>query len=168
MSDIRHRVGIAATPERVYQAVASTEGLAGWWTRTVEGESKVGGKLRFFFGYPEPGEPGATMEVTELAPQERVTWHCVQGPTEWVNTDLTFEIKPAGDETALVFTHAHWREPVEFMHHCSTKWAYFLLGLKAGLEGGRATPYPEDARISAWDESPRAFDLTAGPSTQGS
>jgi hypothetical protein len=36
------------------------------------------------------------------------------------------------------------------MHHCSTKWAYFLLGLKAGLEGGAATPYPDDMKISSW------------------
>jgi hypothetical protein len=50
----------------------------------------------------------------------------------------------------VLFTHAGWREPVEFMHHCSTKWAYFLLGLKAGLEGGPATPYPEDMAISSW------------------
>ena len=32
----------------------------------------------------------------------------------------------------------------------STKWAYFLLGLKAGLEGGSATPYPGDMAISTW------------------
>ena len=36
------------------------------------------------------------------------------------------------------------------MHHCSTKWAYFLLGLKSGLEGGAATPYPGDMAISTW------------------
>ena len=36
------------------------------------------------------------------------------------------------------------------MGHCSTKWAYFLLGLKAGLEGGKATPWPDDMPISSW------------------
>lgn len=50
----------------------------------------------------------------------------------------------------LLFTHGDWREPVEFMHHCSTKWAYHLLGLKGWLEGGEATPYPADKRISSW------------------
>ena len=42
----------------------------------------------------------------------------------------------------LLFTHAGWREPVEFMDHCSTKWASFLLGLKARLEAGDGTPFP--------------------------
>ncbi len=36
------------------------------------------------------------------------------------------------------------------MAHCSTKWGYFLLGLKNGLEGGKATRYPEDMKISSW------------------
>jgi hypothetical protein len=35
------------------------------------------------------------------------------------------------------------------MHHCSTKWGYHLLGLKAGLEGGKATPFPDDLHLSA-------------------
>jgi uncharacterized protein YndB with AHSA1/START domain len=147
MADIRHRVGISAAPERVYEAVATRDGLAGWWTRTVEGNAGVGGRLRFYFG---GSEPSGTMEVLELKPNEHVAWRCVQGPDEWLETRISFDITQCDGETALLFTHASWNEPVEFMHHCSTKWAYFLLGLKAGLEGGRPTPYPEDERISAW------------------
>ncbi len=37
-----------------------------------------------------------------------------------------------------------------FLHHCCTKWAAFLLSLKAGLERGAATPYPHDQAISSW------------------
>jgi hypothetical protein len=49
----------------------------------------------------------------------------------------------------LLFTHADWREPVEFMHHCSTKWATVLLGLRSGLEGGAFTAFPDDTKISS-------------------
>ncbi len=31
MHDIRHRVGIKAPAERVYQAPTTTEGVASWW-----------------------------------------------------------------------------------------------------------------------------------------
>ena len=55
-----------------------------------------------------------------------------------------------GDETALMFTHADWREPVDFMHHCSTKRAYFLIGLKGWLEGQDSVAYPNDMKISNW------------------
>ena len=31
----------------------------------------------------------------------------------------------------LLFTNADWREPAEFIHHCSTKWGYHLPGMSA-------------------------------------
>jgi uncharacterized protein YndB with AHSA1/START domain len=147
MADIRHRVGISAPREQVYAALATREGLSGWWTRDTAGGDAVGSKLEFFFGQPEPG---GVMEVVELVPGQRVAWRCVQGPDEWVDTVLSFDLSESGGETVVMFAHADWREPAEFMHHCSTKWAYFLLGMKAGLEGGSATPYPEDMAISSW------------------
>ena len=48
------------------------------------------------------------------------------------------------------FAHQGWREPVEFMHHCSTKWATFLMSLKALVETGVGAPAPHDVRISNW------------------
>lgn len=148
MASIRHRVGIMASPERVYDALTTRDGLMDWWTRTIDGESAVGGRLQFFFGGPEAS---TIMEVTELAPATHVEWRCVAGPDEWVGTRLTFDLKPdAEGETVLLFTHADWREPVEFMYHCSAKWAYYLLGLKSWLEGGESVAYPNDAKISSW------------------
>jgi hypothetical protein len=46
-----------------------------------------------------------------------------------------------------MFTHADWREPVEFMAHCSARWAYFLLSLKSYAEIGKGTPFPDDLRF---------------------
>ena len=120
-------------------------GLSKWWTSQTSGESKMGGTIQFRFdGF------GPDMQVTELRPGKKVAWKCVTGPDEWVGTDLTFDLTDSGGETVLLFAHRNWREPVEFMHHCSTKWAVFLLGLKTGLEGGKFTPYPDDLRISNW------------------
>jgi uncharacterized protein YndB with AHSA1/START domain len=147
MADIRHRVGITAPKAQVYAALATVEGLSGWWTRDTTGDCAVGAKLEFFFGQ---AEPAAVVEVTELVPGQRVAWRCVQGPDEWVGTVLSFDLAESDGETVLLFSHADWPEPVEFMHHCSTKWAYFLLGLKAGFEGGSATPHPGDMAISRW------------------
>jgi uncharacterized protein YndB with AHSA1/START domain len=147
MADIRHRLGIAAPQEQVYEALTESEGIARWWTRDIRGEAKVGGELEFFFGGPEPS---AVMEIVDLVPASHVAWRCVRGPEEWVGTDLTFDLASKDGQTVLLFTHADWREPVEFLYHCSTKWAYFLLGLKAALEGREYTPYPEDEKISTW------------------
>ena len=88
------------------------------------------------------------MEVVELSPDDRVRWRCIQGPAEWVGTTVTFDLKTTGGETVLLFTHGDWREPVEFSHHCSTKWATVLIGLRSGLEGGVFTAFPDDTKIS--------------------
>lgn len=146
MPDIYHRVGIAVPQHRVYELLATKEGLAEFWAAQVKGDSGVGGKLSFFFG--SATEPSAVMEVVESLPDERVQWRCVDGPPDWVGTTVTFALKDSGDETVVLFTHAGWRQPVEFMHHCSTKWATVLLGLRSGLEGGAFTAFPNDTRVS--------------------
>jgi uncharacterized protein YndB with AHSA1/START domain len=142
---IRHRVGIDACVLKVYDALATREGVAGWWTRDVRGASRPGKALAFYFG---DRDPSAVMEVRELSRPECVVWRCTEGPSEWMNTTVSFFLYEDGPETVLLFTHAGWSEPFEFMHHCSTKWAYFLLGLKAGFEGGKANPWPDDMAIS--------------------
>jgi uncharacterized protein YndB with AHSA1/START domain len=146
--DIRHRIGIAAPSSAVYEQLATTEGLAQWWTRDVQGGATAGEKLAFFFG---SAEPSFVMEVVEVRPNERVVWRCVEGPDEWIDTALTFELRERDAETVLLFTHAGWREPVEFMHHCTTKWGAYLLSMKHGLEAGQGRPFPNDEKISSWD-----------------
>jgi hypothetical protein len=100
-----------------------------------------------FFGKPEPS---AVMEVIEVDSNRLISWQCIDGPAEWVGTRVDFVLKESDSETVLVFTHANWKDPVEFMHHCSTKWAQFLIGLKLLLEGGKSASHPDDVRISSW------------------
>jgi len=149
MADIRHRVGINAPPQRVYDALATRDGLAEWWTRDVRGDESVGGELQFYFGRPDPS---AVMEVVKLEPDSAVGWRVVSsGAEEWVGTDISFDLAYDGEETVVLFTHANWREPVPFMHHCSSRWAYFLFGLKDGIEDGEWAPFPDDRKLSKWD-----------------
>jgi uncharacterized protein YndB with AHSA1/START domain len=142
MPDILHRVGITATPEEVYAALTTVEGLAGWWTSDTSGD----GELRFRFG--EHG--GFDMKVIDLQPPSRVVWEVIDGPAEWIGTTVRFELYRDGDWTIVLFAHEGWREPVEFMNHCSTKWATFLMSLKSLVETGAGAPHPKDVQISNW------------------
>jgi uncharacterized protein YndB with AHSA1/START domain len=147
MVDILHRVGVrTSTPDKVYAALTSVEGLAGWWTDDTTGSSEVGGTLEFRF----PPVGGFDMEVLELVPDERVRWRVVDGPTEWIGTTIDWRLRQDGDWTIVLFAHEGWREPVEFMHHCSTKWGGFLMSLKALVEDGTGSPAPRDVQISDW------------------
>ena len=57
------------------------------------------------------------------------------------------------DETVLLFKHGGWREEVEFMYHCSTQWAHFLIGLRKFLETGEGTAYGKTFQpISMWSK----------------
>ena len=59
------------------------------------------------------------MEVTRLDPDGHVSWSCVGGADEWVGTELSFDLTDKDGETVVLFTHANWRSPSEFMAHCS-------------------------------------------------
>ena len=147
MVDILHRIDVeGVTPDKVYDELTTVEGLAGWWTDDTKGTGdEVGGVVAFRF---LPG--GFDMEVTELKPSERVTWRVADGPEEWIGTTIDWHLRQDGDYTIVLFEHLGWKEPVEFMYHCSTKWAIFLLSLKSLVETGTGQPSPKDVRISNW------------------
>jgi len=147
MVDILHKVGIKSSSlDKVYQALTTREGLSAWWTNDTQGEGKVGGVLKFRF---DGG--GFDMKVLELQPGKRVLWQVIEGPEEWVGTKISFDLKQEGDWTIILFKHAGWKEPVEFMHHCSTQWAVFLLSLKSLLETGKGAPHPNDLKLDSWE-----------------
>ncbi len=64
---------------------------------------------------------------------------------------MDIQLKQEDDYTLVLFRHEGWREPVEFMHHCSTKWATYLVSLKALIETGAGAPAPDDVKIDSWD-----------------
>ena len=148
MPDILHRVGIKASADQVYKALATREGLAEWWTNNTQGESKVGGVVVFRFSSGGAEIGGFDMKVLELDPAKRVLWQVVDGPAEWIGTKVIFDIKQSGDYAIVLFKHQGWKEPVEFMHHCSTKWAIYLMSLKSLVETGKGAPNPNDTNVS--------------------
>jgi uncharacterized protein YndB with AHSA1/START domain len=150
MPDILHRVGVKASLEDTYKALATREGLAGWWTTNTTGESKVGGKLNFRFLVDGNDIGGFEMKVLELTPASRVLWQVVDGPAEWIGTRISWELKQEDDHAIILFQHLGWKEPVEFMYHCSTKWGIFLMSLKSLVETGKGSPSPDDVRIGNW------------------
>jgi uncharacterized protein YndB with AHSA1/START domain len=148
MVDILHRVGVLTPgPERVYEALTTIDGLAGWWTDETKGSGDQVGDL-LLFRFPPVG--GFDMEVVELQPSERVVWRVVDGPDEWVGTTIEWGLSQAGEYTVVLFAHRGWAEPVEFMHHCSSKWGSFLMSLTSFVETGEGAPAPRDVQISDW------------------
>ncbi len=142
MPDILHRVGIKAAPKKVYEALTTIEGLSHWWVSDTRGEASLGGLIDFKF---------SVMKVAGLERNRLVKWKCLGGPKEWVGTVITFRLQQKEGQVFILFKHAGWKSPVEFMHHCSTKWAVFLLSLKSWLERDEGRPSPYDVKIHIGD-----------------
>ena len=145
--NIVHRVGARDTsPETIYEALSTIEGLSSWWTTDTHGDPEIGGTIAFQFG----GDDGFDMLVRELVPAKRVAWQVVAGPEEWIGTEVTFDIRQDDGWTIVLFEHHGWRQQGEFMGHCSTKWATFLLSLVELVQSGSGRPYPHELKISNW------------------
>ncbi|HEY7830403.1 MAG TPA: SRPBCC domain-containing protein [Solirubrobacteraceae bacterium] len=149
MPNILHRLSIDAPPERVHQLAATKEGIQQWWTgQPVAGDEEIGGQLSVYFG--DPANPAATFEVLERSP-EQIVWRCIDGPRDWIDTRITYALKPRDDGgTTLLFSHEDWQQENEFMNGCSTNWACYLMSLKSGAEGHGFNAYP-GGEISRWD-----------------
>jgi uncharacterized protein YndB with AHSA1/START domain len=147
MVDILHRIGVKdSSPDKVYDVLTTIDGLSGWWTDDTKGSTEVGGVIEFRF---PPG--GFDMKVLEAKPAEHVRWEVVDGPEEWIGTTVSWDLRQDGDYTTVLFKHQGWKEPVEFMHHCSTKWATYMMSMKQLVETGEGAPSPRDVRVADWD-----------------
>ena len=142
MPDILHRVGIQVPPQKVYETLTTIEGNRHWWTTECKGNPQKGGVIDFGF---------IDVKVVEAKPGKIVQWKVIRGPKEWMNTVITFKLVKKMGQTFILFTHAGWKKPVEFMYHCSTKWATFLLSLKNWLEREEGRPLPYDLKIHVGD-----------------
>ncbi|VAW56484.1 hypothetical protein MNBD_GAMMA07-1576 [hydrothermal vent metagenome] len=143
MVDIIHRIGIAGSVNDVYKALTTDKGLSTWWTTDTVGAGKVGSIIAFRFG-----GGGPDFEVAELKKDSLVRWkHSGEMPEPWMGTEISFQLSPGDNQTYLLFVHSNWKTTSEFMAHCSTKWALFLMSLKDAIETGKGRPFPDDIHI---------------------
>ena len=68
------KLTIQVARERVFDAIATLDGLRRWWTTIVTGSAAPGGTLRFgFAGLDEQ----IVMRVDVVRPLSAITWSCV-------------------------------------------------------------------------------------------
>jgi uncharacterized protein YndB with AHSA1/START domain len=135
VAQISHLVRIRATPEHVYERVATTAGIAEWFTHASSPDYREGGILELRFS----DEPVA-FAITELTPHTRIVWHCTTHDNSWFDTDVVFEFSAQDDRTVVRFDHLGWSDVSDRFRDCSMSWAYFLESLRSLVEEGRGTP----------------------------
>lgn len=138
MPEILHQVHIKGTPSDVYRAVATRDGLAGWWTRDVRGEPAVGAVLEFGFN---GRRTNFLMEVAKLEPESHVHWKCIGGHHEWANTEVDFIVQADEAGTILRLHHTRWLWRDGLLAMASFDWARYLMSLQALVETGTGAPH---------------------------
>ena len=135
-----HTIYIAATPERVWQALTSAEFSRQYFSGfAVEAELKQGGA--FIVRAPD-GSEHITGEVIVCEPprQLTVTWNVNwPGLVEALGSTLvTYEIEQAGNSVRLTMTEAHEKPlPDDILEGGRQGWPAILSSLKSVLETGR-------------------------------
>jgi hypothetical protein len=161
MPHIHHSLLIEASPEKIYDAITSQQGLSSWWTPQTNAKAEVNSIARFAFGPDYFKE----MKITELEPFGQVKWVCITGAGEWIGTTISFKIQ-AGDAekhpeirgqaeqlknqdraTLLIFHHDNWKDYTPMFAECNYTWGQFLRSLKLFCETGKGRPWPEQHRV---------------------
>lgn len=132
MHTIVHEVTIAAPTDRVFEAVATPEGLGAWWHCQVEGTLAEGGEIRCRDGFD------LRLRVDTLDAPELAHFQVLDGPEEWEGTELAVRVEPTPDGTGSVvrFWHGGFEYDDGVLPRVSFRWAIELDGLRRALEGG--------------------------------
>jgi len=135
LNKIYHCFWIKVSHDKVYSALTDKEGLAGWWTKGIEGEGTPGGVLSFRF------KSGAfnRMKIKSLQP-DKIEWECVDGNTEWIGTQISFELRQENEQIKVCFSHYGWGELTEYVGECSFHWANYFVSLQKYCETGEGAP----------------------------
>jgi uncharacterized protein YndB with AHSA1/START domain len=132
MADIVHCLHMRASPDDVLRAVTEDELLRPWWA-AEDAELPAA---------PAARTPRSGLRFRSLADGagQGVAWRCIDGPPEWVGTDIVFTLAQEGRETVVRFAHRNWRETNDAFARCTTKWGRILMALKSRVE----TPEADD------------------------
>jgi uncharacterized protein YndB with AHSA1/START domain len=136
-----HLVKIHASPEWVYEALTTAEGIRNWWTRDAVLDSKIGGTCEFRF---YEGTSVTKITVDELKPAVRVGWKTISSfRPEWGGTTITFDLRAPASDTVLSFAHRGFKQADEVYALTTTGWGYCLVSLQRYLETGKGAPNPD-------------------------
>lgn len=119
--------------------LTSTDGIAGWWSDTVDGSASAPGD-RFHVRFPTT-EVVFTLDVVELS-NGVVEWHVPDSPPWWQGTTIRFEVADDAHSggSALQFTHTGFDPRDPMIAVITPAWVRFLDNLVAVAQTGSANP----------------------------
>jgi uncharacterized protein YndB with AHSA1/START domain len=146
MATIKHEVWINAPIAKVYELLATPEGMSSWWDKQTEVHTSEG----LVWEHSPGPEHGTVRMLVENRVQGRLLrWKCISHHAEdvpasaWTGTTMTFALGERASsavasenwareiplQTVLSFTHEGWDEASRYLPFCNTAWAGVLMQL---------------------------------------
>lgn len=117
------------TPRQVFDAINN---VRRWWSGEIDGQTDT---LGAEFTYRYKDMHCSKQKITDLIPGKKVVWHVtdaeltfVKEKTEWIGTDIVFEIARKDGKTELRFTHLGLVPSFECYGGCSGAWGALVDG----------------------------------------
>jgi hypothetical protein len=118
MHDIHHRLVMNGSQDEVFSSV----------TKAVDSLA---------------AEVGALVRTLSFDRDSRIVWRCVDGPEDWIGTEIAIELSEDREGTVVRFVHRNWRTATDGLASCATRWARVLFGLERFM----AVPEPNDTMV---------------------
>lgn len=140
-SDYSRQLTIQAPPDRVFDAIATLDGLRGWWTSRASGSDSPGGEIRLAF---EGLDEHIDLRVVASRRPAEVEWRIIEHTAleEWNGTTIRFLISARGPTACTVaFRHVGLSPRLSCYEDCELGWEHFLGSLADLAERGRGRPF---------------------------
>jgi len=144
--DFTTSFSVDQTPEEAFAAINN---VRGWWSEEIEGGTD---KLNDEFTYRYKDVHHCKIKLTEVIPGKRVVWlvlenyfNFTEDKTEWLGTEMCFEISENDGKTEIRFTHRGLVPEYECFEICSNSWGFYVNGsLRSLITSGDGQPNRSD------------------------
>lgn len=131
-------------PEEVFSAIAD---VRSWWSGEIEG---VTDELDAEFTYRHRDLHYTKQRITEFVPGKRIVWRVlyaylsfVDDPSEWMGTEIVFDLARRGDRTEVRFTHRGLVPSHQCYDKCAGAWSFYINdSLRQSITTGRVAGGP--------------------------
>ena len=144
MADILQLLTINATRDRVFETMATPQGLDCWWTKLATGEARNNAEYALSFG---PGYDWRG-KVTRYVPGSAFELQLTQADADWKGTRVGCDLESTSPTVTLVrFYHTGWPTDNEHWRISCYCWAMYLRILRRYLEHGEVVPYEQRLEV---------------------
>jgi len=141
MKTIEHHLRIDAPASRVYEAIATADGISTWWDPQTPKQTDLGLVLEH---NPGPEHGIVQLRVVDRMPNTRIEWECISThpasspASAWTGTHFIFELSGHDTATDLDFKQTGYDDRSAFFNTNKDAWGQVLQNLKRVVESSRS------------------------------